>query len=553
MNTFRPTGGKDRHLKVNTSKGTRDRRIRLSVSAAIQLYDIQDRLGYNQPSMAVEWLIKNAQQAISELAPLPSIALGVTSESHIPGTTAPSRVPSIDQYPRCKSFVDTYPLTGSLVPKENYDSGFTESTSRTFHDHVSSARPDLDDQTCTRDDECVPVRLLEQRISKDLPSCSNSEACEERDTGYSMFKTDSRTKARERARARAKVKSSLKMLGQKDIMSTRFMPSTRQLNPADNQLSCSVTYPKLLQSSQSTQDPPEKFAMSSLQNIALSPLEATCKSLKQDTTGNVSENLRSNEHRLMSSPLIDPLWFSHSRIPPQPQNVNEMPLGGSLDQTRLQLGSTPSDISLGCLQQGLSSSASTNVHGITSPFSVSYFPPRAVYPYLSTNSGHPIFQAITVNQLTALGLPIPNYRQQEVFSHSEVFRPPEFLCGSLTSGSTVYTSAPTNNSQEKDLDRINFWQGWPRAFGHGFNIDSSSTCNARTISQQRSFSPDPTVQLFSDMNRTLSPQYPTSSLNRQAYERERNQMMSSGRGTFRSLIEGTGTLDDVFDSESHSP
>ncbi|KAI5432272.1 hypothetical protein KIW84_036135 [Lathyrus oleraceus] len=39
----RAFGGKDRHSKVCTIRGLRDRRIRLSVPTAIQLYDLQDR------------------------------------------------------------------------------------------------------------------------------------------------------------------------------------------------------------------------------------------------------------------------------------------------------------------------------------------------------------------------------------------------------------------------------------------------------------------------------------------------------------------------------
>ncbi|KAL3596644.1 hypothetical protein D5086_008281 [Populus alba] len=66
----RASGGKDRHSKVWTSQGLRDRRVRLSVTTAIQFYDLQDRLGYDQPSKAVEWLIKAAQDAINELPPL---------------------------------------------------------------------------------------------------------------------------------------------------------------------------------------------------------------------------------------------------------------------------------------------------------------------------------------------------------------------------------------------------------------------------------------------------------------------------------------------------
>lgn len=68
----RATGRKDRHSKVCTAKGPRDRRVRLSAHTAIQFYDVQDRLGYDRPSKAVDWLIKKAKNAIDELDQLPA-------------------------------------------------------------------------------------------------------------------------------------------------------------------------------------------------------------------------------------------------------------------------------------------------------------------------------------------------------------------------------------------------------------------------------------------------------------------------------------------------
>lgn len=64
---LRATGRKDRHSKVYTAKGPRDRRVRLAAHTAIQFYDVQDRLGYDRPSKAVDWLIKKAQAAIDKL------------------------------------------------------------------------------------------------------------------------------------------------------------------------------------------------------------------------------------------------------------------------------------------------------------------------------------------------------------------------------------------------------------------------------------------------------------------------------------------------------
>ncbi|GMH25562.1 hypothetical protein Nepgr_027405 [Nepenthes gracilis] len=68
----RSTGRKDRHSKVCTAKGPRDRRVRLSAHTAIQFYDVQDRLGYDRPSKAVDWLINKAKAAIDGLAELPA-------------------------------------------------------------------------------------------------------------------------------------------------------------------------------------------------------------------------------------------------------------------------------------------------------------------------------------------------------------------------------------------------------------------------------------------------------------------------------------------------
>ncbi|OIV90213.1 hypothetical protein TanjilG_01409 [Lupinus angustifolius] len=67
----RAFGGKDRHSKVFTIRGLRDRRVRLSVPTAIDLYDLQDRLGLNQPSKVVDWLLNAVKQEIDELPPLP--------------------------------------------------------------------------------------------------------------------------------------------------------------------------------------------------------------------------------------------------------------------------------------------------------------------------------------------------------------------------------------------------------------------------------------------------------------------------------------------------
>ncbi|XP_042448248.1 transcription factor TCP13-like [Zingiber officinale] len=85
----RAFGGKDRHSKVRTIRGLRDRRVRLSMPTAIQLYDLQDKLGFNQPSKVVDWLINAAQHEIDKLPPLEMLQGDPTIFSWVPPTANP--------------------------------------------------------------------------------------------------------------------------------------------------------------------------------------------------------------------------------------------------------------------------------------------------------------------------------------------------------------------------------------------------------------------------------------------------------------------------------
>ncbi|XP_010939190.1 uncharacterized protein [Elaeis guineensis] len=93
----RTFGGKDRHSKVRTIKGLRDRRVRLSVPAAIQLYDLQDKLGLNQPSKVVDWLLNAAQHEIDKLPPLqlpPEFFIQFSQSMATSHKLAPNKAPS---------------------------------------------------------------------------------------------------------------------------------------------------------------------------------------------------------------------------------------------------------------------------------------------------------------------------------------------------------------------------------------------------------------------------------------------------------------------------
>ncbi|KAJ8533557.1 hypothetical protein K7X08_006881 [Anisodus acutangulus] len=138
----RASGGKDRHSKILTSKGLRDRRVRLSVNTAIQFYDLQDRLGCDQPSKVVEWLLKAAAPSIAELPPL-------------------------------EAFPDTLQLSDEKRSSIGTEPGF------------DSADVEMDD---------------DPSYNQQQP-CSNSETS--KGSGLSLSRSDSQLKARERARERA--------------------------------------------------------------------------------------------------------------------------------------------------------------------------------------------------------------------------------------------------------------------------------------------------------------------------------------------------------------
>ncbi|KAK1404308.1 Transcription factor teosinte branched 1 [Heracleum sosnowskyi] len=59
-------GKKDRHSKINTAHGPRDRRMRLSLDVARKFFELQDVLGYDKASKTVEWLLKHSKGAIEE-------------------------------------------------------------------------------------------------------------------------------------------------------------------------------------------------------------------------------------------------------------------------------------------------------------------------------------------------------------------------------------------------------------------------------------------------------------------------------------------------------
>ncbi|KAL3833427.1 hypothetical protein ACJIZ3_008163 [Penstemon smallii] len=58
---------KDRHSKIHTAHGPRDRRVRLSIGIARKFFDLQELLNFDKPSKTLDWLLTKSKEAIKEL------------------------------------------------------------------------------------------------------------------------------------------------------------------------------------------------------------------------------------------------------------------------------------------------------------------------------------------------------------------------------------------------------------------------------------------------------------------------------------------------------
>ncbi|KAK7347429.1 hypothetical protein VNO80_21959 [Phaseolus coccineus] len=66
--TRKRSSKRDRHSKINTARGLRDRRMRLSLEVAKRFFGLQDMLGFDKASKTVEWLLNQAKVEIKQLA-----------------------------------------------------------------------------------------------------------------------------------------------------------------------------------------------------------------------------------------------------------------------------------------------------------------------------------------------------------------------------------------------------------------------------------------------------------------------------------------------------
>ncbi|KAI6670510.1 hypothetical protein NL676_005395 [Syzygium grande] len=154
---------KDRHSKIITAQGLRDRRVRLSIEISRRFFDLQDTLGFDKASKTLEWLLTKSRKAIKDLAKA-----------------------------KCK---------GSVCRLVNDEKGRSSSTSEC--DQAVSTRVVIaENGIVTMDDKRSMLVGDSDHQGKFKMVSSN------RDGGLHVFAKESRVKARARARARTRAKMS---------------------------------------------------------------------------------------------------------------------------------------------------------------------------------------------------------------------------------------------------------------------------------------------------------------------------------------------------------
>lgn len=71
---------KDRHSKICTAGGMRDRRMRLSLDVARRFFALQDKLGFDKASKTVQWLLDRSTAGINHLAASMSASMSLSEE-----------------------------------------------------------------------------------------------------------------------------------------------------------------------------------------------------------------------------------------------------------------------------------------------------------------------------------------------------------------------------------------------------------------------------------------------------------------------------------------
>ncbi|KAG9458250.1 hypothetical protein H6P81_002758 [Aristolochia fimbriata] len=158
------SGKKDRHSKICTARGPRDRRMRLSLDIARAFFDLQDLLGFDKASKTVGWLLEKSKADIKDL-----------KRSSTAATKAKSSKTSV--------------TTASSTSEGEATSGVDETTNADNNNNIINAEPPKPPTT-----------------SFSNPKAKKTTKASRKYSTFDPHAKESRAMARARARARTKEK-----------------------------------------------------------------------------------------------------------------------------------------------------------------------------------------------------------------------------------------------------------------------------------------------------------------------------------------------------------
>ncbi|KAJ4840173.1 hypothetical protein Tsubulata_045856 [Turnera subulata] len=168
---------RDRHSKINTAQGPRDRRMRLSLKVAREFFDLQDKLGFDKASKTVEWLLIQSRHEIKKLcSSLPkmmnyscSIIGGTKSASSTSECEVVSGIDEISIEAGSSTLVGTKVKPTKCARKEKKP---RPSRNSAFHTQAKESR----EKARARARERTREKLWSRRISNESKPAAGEEA-----------------------------------------------------------------------------------------------------------------------------------------------------------------------------------------------------------------------------------------------------------------------------------------------------------------------------------------------------------------------------------------
>lgn len=126
---------KDRHSKIVTARGPRDRRMRLSIEVAGKFFRLQDMLGFDKASKTVQWLLSMSASAIRDLA-----AAVATSVVQSPYSTESSTLACEDYHSSAAHGPNSKPSAAAMTTNDEALTGLEASMSKKKHKPETASR-----------------------------------------------------------------------------------------------------------------------------------------------------------------------------------------------------------------------------------------------------------------------------------------------------------------------------------------------------------------------------------------------------------------------------